>query len=287
MPYTVAVSFDTFYENINLSGDHRDIANTRRDAIVSILKNNFDVLDSFATGSIPRYTALKNGADLDVIVVLHFGKHIKNKKPSEVLQSVRDVLAEYRTNVRKNGQAVTLHYTTWPSVDIVPAAHLVDDAGEVTSYKIPNMNEEEWIITNPKTHSENILEKARVCGPLFRRVITMVKHWNSKHSEYLQSYHIEVLAMQAFNDKMTDVTWNIYSFFDKASKLIVNPLWYQGSQADKYLSYSDRMEAKSRLETARDKSRDAWYETYGERNNNEAAIVLWRQLFGEEFPAYG
>ena len=47
--------------------------------------------------------ALTGNADLDVFVVLHFGKHIKNKLPSQVLQSVQDSLGEYR----KNGQAVT------------------------------------------------------------------------------------------------------------------------------------------------------------------------------------
>lgn len=84
MPYTVAVSFDTFYQNINLSGDHRDTANRRRDGIVSMLKKNMTVIESFSSGSIPRYTALKGHADLDVMVALHYSKHIKDKKPSEV-----------------------------------------------------------------------------------------------------------------------------------------------------------------------------------------------------------
>ena len=157
MPYTVAVSFDTFYQNINLSGDHRDTANRRRDDIVSTLKKKLHVIESFSSGSIPRYTM-----------------HIKGKKPSEVLQEVRDTLSEYRTNVRKNGQAVTLYYKTWPNVDIVPCSRVVDDDGNVTSYSIPDMNTEQWITSKPKNHTANMTSRAGTCGSNFRKTITTV-----------------------------------------------------------------------------------------------------------------
>ena len=35
MPYTVSASFDKFYSNINLSGDHRSTANKKRNDIIS------------------------------------------------------------------------------------------------------------------------------------------------------------------------------------------------------------------------------------------------------------
>lgn len=88
MPYTVAISFDKFREHIELSGDHRETATARKDRVVSLLKNDFEILDAFATGSIPRFTAVRGHADLDVMVVLHYGKHIKDKTPLAVLQQV-------------------------------------------------------------------------------------------------------------------------------------------------------------------------------------------------------
>ena len=94
MPYTVTTSFDKFYENINLGGDHRATANGRRDDIVSTLSKTFTIVDAFSAGSIPKYTALRAHADLDVILVLNWTKHIKDKTPTEVLQSVRNALAE-------------------------------------------------------------------------------------------------------------------------------------------------------------------------------------------------
>jgi tRNA nucleotidyltransferase (CCA-adding enzyme) len=88
MPYTVPASFNKFIENVSLTGDHKETATARKDRVVPLLSNSFTILDAFATGSIQRGTALKTIADLDVMVVLHWSKHIKGKSPEQVLQDV-------------------------------------------------------------------------------------------------------------------------------------------------------------------------------------------------------
>lgn len=287
MALTVEAAFNSFYENINLSGDHRQTANTRKDDVVDTLKKDFEVLDAFATGSIPKFTALKSTADLDVMVVLHYSKHIKNKTPTQVLQSVRDSLAEYRTNVRKNGQAVTLYYKTWPNVDIVPVSRTTNDDGSVNYYSVPNANDESWIKARPKKFANEIDAKATECGQNFRRIIKMIKHWNLVHSEYLSGYHIEALALHVFSGNLDDTPWNIFQFFEKARPLLQSSLWYELGFADDYLSYTDRQEALKRFDTAISKSRDAWHLTYNTNNDHRKAIELWKQIFGDKFPAYG
>ena len=67
MAYTVAASFDKFRQNIELTSDHRETATRRANSIVSLLDGDFDILDAFPSGSIPRYTAVRGYADLDVI----------------------------------------------------------------------------------------------------------------------------------------------------------------------------------------------------------------------------
>ena len=59
MAYTVPYSFDLFFDNINLGGDHRSDAATRRDDLVSLIENDFEILEAFPTGSIERYTAVR------------------------------------------------------------------------------------------------------------------------------------------------------------------------------------------------------------------------------------
>lgn len=287
MPYTVRASFDAFYENINLSGDHRETANTRRDDIISTLGKTFTIIESFSAGSIPKYTALKNHADLDVIVALHYGKHVKDKTPTQVLQSVRDALSDWRTGVRKNGQAVTLHYKTWPNVDIVPVSRTTNDDGSVLHYSVPDSNTNSWIKSKPKTHAADIERKSSGCGYNFRRIIKMIKHWNKIHGDYLQSYHIEVLALKVFDSNIDDTTWNVFQFFDKARSLLASNLWHDLGFADDYLKWSDRQEVLKRFDTAIDKSRSAWHKTYGDNSDHKGAIEIWKQIFGEKFPSYG
>lgn len=287
MSYTVEASFDAFYEGINLGGDHRETANKRRDDIVNRLGKTFSILEAFSTGSIPKYTALKGNADLDVIVALHYGKHIEGKTPTQVLQAVRDALAEWRTGARKNGQAVTLYYKTWPNVDIVPVSRTTNDDGAVLHYNVPDSNTDTWIKSKPKTHAADIEKKSSGCGYNFRRIIKMIKHWNKIHSDYLQSYHIEVLALKVFDSNLDDTPWNVFQFFDKARPLLESSLWHDIGFADDYLSWSDRQEVLKRFDTAINKSRLAWSKTYDDGNDHKGAIEIWKQVFGDKFPSYG
>jgi|ETNvirnome_2_130_1030620.scaffolds.fasta_scaffold00016_49 SMODS domain-containing protein len=287
MPYTVAVSFDQFYSSINLSGDHRKTANKRRDRLVSLLGNHFDILEAFPSGSVSRFTALSGHADVDVMVALHFGKHIKGKTPDQILKSVRDALGEYETGVRRNGQAVTLKYKTWPDVDIVPASR-VSDNGRVLGYEIPNSNTGNWISTNPKVHSADVEAASRLRGPNFRKAIKMVKWWNKAHSDYMQSYHIEVVALHAWSYEIDDLSWALTRWFDQAVELVQSPLFHDRGIVDGYLTYNSRQELLKRLETAKTLAQSAWFATYGENDDHKTAITKWRQLFGGyPFPEYG
>ncbi len=286
MPYTVAVSFDKFISNISISGNQQSTSTSRRESVVSLLKKDFDILESFATGSIPKRTAVR-GSDLDVMVVLHYGKHIKDRLPSQVLQTVQKTLSGYTTSVRRNGQAVTLKFKTWPDVDIVPVSRTVNDDGTVNHYDVPNMNNETWIDSRPKLHAANIADRASSYGPEFRRTIRIIKWWNKQHRGYLQSYHIEVLAFKILTGSFSGYPWAVYNFFDEASKLVESSLWHDTGYVDNYLSYSDRQEALKRLRTARSKASDAWYKTYGSNDDHKGAIEIWKQIFGDQFPAYG
>src|SRR5690606_18879778 len=131
-----------------------------------------------------------------------------DKTPTQVLQSIRNSLAEWQTNTRRNGQAVTLSYVTWPDADIVPVGRVMDLHGNFQHYNVPNSINGTWIPSRPKELAATIEAKSTECGPFFRRMIKMAKHWNRIHSDYLTSYHIEVLAIRAINGKKNDLTWD-------------------------------------------------------------------------------
>jgi hypothetical protein len=96
------------------------------------------------------------------------------------------------------------------------------------------------------------------------------------------------MALKAFNyGKLSDYPWDVYKFFDAAHDLAGSYLWHEEAFADDYLDSSTREKVVTRLKTARDKASDAWYLTYGNKNEHEKAIRIWRQIFGSKFPAYG
>jgi hypothetical protein len=286
VPYTVTVSFDRFIENISLTGDQGTTARTRRDRIVELLSDGFVISEAFPTGSLVRGTGLKGKSDVDVIVALHYGQHIKGKTPRRVLESVREHLSQYRAQLtKKNGQAVTLYFDTWPNVDIVPATQVTTASGAVSHYEIPDMNRGIWLESNPKLHDGPM----RQLSTQARQRIRMIKTWNEAHSAYLQSFHIDVMAL-ATAAPTNDWPWDVFKSFEAAAAMIDGPLYHPtgaSGRVDDYLNAVDRANVKTRLERARDLARDAWYAVYPPNDNQAEAIRIYRIIFGERFPAYG
>jgi len=279
MPYTLPVAFDQFLENISLKGTHTDTAESRRDRLVSLLGNAFTILDTIPTGSIIHETGLRGHADLDIIVVLHFGRHVQGKTPEQLLEDVRLALAGKSTMVKKNGQAVTLYYTTWPNVDIVPASRVDNADGTVNHYAIPDMTHNRWLQAYPRTHNQAMAE----ASVRRKQLIRMLKSWNRAHSELMSSFHLEVLVMS-----LPDVTleWpsEIHYFFNKAAAILAVPLYYPRNttnRVDDYLTSLDRMFVRDRLGSARDR------ELTAQGASAEEAMRLYRIIFGDDFPAYG
>jgi hypothetical protein len=279
------MSFDRFLQNISLTGDHSTTARTRRDRIVELLSDGFTICEAFPTGSLVRGTGLKGRSDVDVIVALHYGRHIEGKSPRKVLDSVRDHLSQYRAQLtKKNGQAVTLYFETWPNVDIVPATQ-VTMAGAVSHYEIPDMNRGIWLRSNPKLNDGPM----RQLSTQARQRIRMIKTWNEAHSGYLQSFHIEVMALQTAAST-NDWPWDVFKSLEAAATLIDGPLYHPAGasgRVDDYLSAVERASAKTRLERARDLARSAWYAVHPPNDDHAEAIRIYRMIFGERFPAYG
>lgn len=283
MPYTVATSIDRFLTNISLRGSHEATAEARRKHLVELLERKLEILDTISTGSIVHDTGLIGAADLDIIAVLHYGKHIKDRTPKAVLQSVRDCLGDASAIVKKNGQAVTLYYKSWPNVDVVPASRIKNNDGSISHYDIPDMDRGVWIETRPRTHN-NAMAAASARR---RALIRMVKTWNRAHSELMQSFHISVLVLT-----LPEITqswpYEIMYFFEKAVAAIDDPIYHPGgktTRADSYLDTATRREIKERLRSAHSWAAGAFSAIA--RQDEREAIRLYGLLFGGKFPAYG
>jgi len=283
MAWTTEGAFDIFHTLINLPGDHRDAANARRDWVIQRLRGGgMNVLDAITMGSIPRLTALEGHADVDVMAVLHYGQHISGHTPAQVLMATKTALGIGAGSIRRNGQAVTITFQSWPNVDVVPAARLGHE-GRVTGFEIPDMNRGEWLPSNPPQHGRDMAAAASVRGPNFRQVIKMLKDWNRRQTVRLQSYHIEVIALQLDVD-WSDHSWPIYQWFEAAQPAI-GWLWHADADVSAYLSYDQANKARAQLLAAHGIALQGWHNSYNGKDRE--AIIAFRSIFGLRFPNYG
>jgi hypothetical protein len=202
-----------------------------------------------------------------------------------------DHLGEYNAQlVKKNGQAITLYFKTWPNVDIVPAYRVMvtqNDKKTVSHYMIPDMERGTWIRTEPHHRASN-MTKAFARAPALPRLIRMLKEWNRVHSAYMQSFHIEAIARK-LEPNADDWSWWVLQGFERLATVAKQPLIYpkaSGQQIDAYLSWDDRRELLNRLETAYDRAGFAWWSTYKGRSDHKTAIEEYQRIFGDRFPAY-
>ena len=280
MPYLVSTSFGCLLEDLTIPSDQRRLAEARRVAVSALLAKSFEVLDAFSTGSIPRQTGLKGTSDIDAMTVLHFGKHVDGRSPIRLLESVRDVLADYNARiVRKNGQAVTLYFATWPNVDIVPAKRVTLANGGHALY-IADGNAEEWIPTDPVGHDRAML----AASDKVRQLVRVMKCWNRAHSEYMTSFDIQRTALATwineFDTAEASWPWMVKSFFEKAIELT-------GPATTMSIGYNLEtwVGLRARLERGKELALDAWYQAH--TGNFEASIERCRIIFGDKFPAHG
>ena len=286
MALTAEAAFFAFDDRLELSGNYEALAADRAEHLMELLGDDFDIVEAFPSGSIPRGTAVSGLADLDVIVVLEEWEW-RGELPSDVLQRVRDCLGASKTNVRKNGQAVTLNYKSWPKVDVVPAGRVLGSNGRTNHLLIPNMHDETWIKSKPRLHSRTIEERTDWSGFRFLDIIRMLKWWNYRHGGLLQSFHIEVLALRTLPGSLDDYSWPIFKFFDDGAALLREPLRWHGGLADGYMTPKTRTAAVNRMRAAATKASEAWFLTYNGRTRHREAIEIWQQLFPGRFPSYG
>jgi hypothetical protein len=283
--WTIDTAFDQFHVTISLLGDHRAAANTRKDWLLGQLRPRLQVVDAFAFGSITKQTALSGHADVDILVQLHYGAHIKDRKPSAVLLTLKTALGPGAGEVRRNGQAVTVRFKSWPNIDVVPACGIRDSDGKTVSYEIPDMRREVWLDTDPKAHARRITAAASVRGPNFRRVIKMMKDWNRRQPKRLQSYHVEVIAIDTSSD-WDDLGWSLLQFC-RTARAQLGFHWYDGSDVTGYIDWATRPVLDSQLAQAESLALTGWLATYNGRSDHQTAITTFKRMFGLRFPSYG
>lgn len=149
-------------------------------------------------GSAGRDTIIRPVDDIDVLAVFANagGRFDRSARDSRrVLYRVTEALGDCHVEVvGARGQVVRMFYQRPPQVDI--AAVFRRGKG---GYLLPR-GDGRWLTTDPDRHERWLNERNAAAGHQLKPMIRLLMRWNREHSARLKSFHLEVLAANAFSD---------------------------------------------------------------------------------------
>ena len=294
MATTITQSFVRLRQNLEITDLQASVVSTRQNSVRKVLDAELSVLDSFLTGSYARNTMIAplKESDVDIFAVLdskyfHNYNNGQNGGQAGLLDLVKRALLRTYTStpdISRNGQAVTIRFVDF-NVDVVPAFNR-----QGGGYLIPNSLDQSWIGTDPKKHVELVSASNKVHANNFVPLVKMIKGWNKNSSQYFNSFHLEVLALQVLQGvTITDFPSGVRYFFDKARSLVsqknLDPSGY-GGDVGSYINTQDKIQnAVAKFQLAYERAVKA--EDFERRGYTKDAIDMWIKIFGDYFPAYG
>jgi len=294
----VAEGFEGFQEKVDADPKQVRTARDRRDVFESALGSDGDVIEIVRSGSLERRTQLRPVHDVDLIVVYDANEHPEwgnagdsacdavvhtGSRVSSLLgvstgthtRLVRQVNVADRNRSAKcfvdppeQDDAFT--------VDVMPALRQPDG-----TLLIPNCGQRRWETADPEYL---VREVARLEAEwaLWVPTVRTLKSWRLSVPGKVKSLVMEVLALTCLPTTL-DRPEALREFFTAAAVAVnagvSDPAGYCGLiQHDLDVSTLRR-----ELERARDLARQA---CAADRNGEtDAALGIWQELFGEDFPA--
>lgn len=197
MTRSLANAFDEFLRSIEIPPEQRKRADQQKNTVRSQLDGRLKLDDVFLSGSYGRRTAIRPLHDIDLFVVLNEHVHgaLRSQGPSACLDLILGALrSAYPGHVSMRPQRRSVNMTINDiGYDVVPAFAIDRDI-----HIIPDVDRQNWIKTNPRKHSDLCKEADRKAGGMLNRLVKAAKHWNVEHGKNLSSFHLEVMAYEAF-----------------------------------------------------------------------------------------
>ena len=293
MAISIPQGFQTLKANLEITGLQAETVSTRQQNIRKVVESGLTVVDSFLAGSYRRNTMIAplSEADIDVFMVLnnqYFYNYDsgKNMGQAGLLDLVKRTLRATYTktpDISRSGQAVTIRFDDF-MVDVVPMFNRKGGG-----FLIPNSVSSKWIETDPLKHVEIFSASNTAHAGDLIPLIKMLKAWNKNIGQHFRSFHLEVLALQIFNNvTISDFPSGVRYFFDKGREKIkfqtADPAGMPGDIGGYISTPTQIQEAVEKFQTGFDRAIKA--EDYARRGYASEAVEFWRKIFGNYFPPY-
>lgn len=299
MALTVKQAFAGYKSNLEITDRQESLVGTRRGNVVKALAANLTlhpdqpslVMGSWDRRTLTRY--LREG-DVDVMVVLHHGKHKDWDTPEGTVRALDRFKAilqaqeAYRnTPMRRDRNCITMQFAEF-RLDVVPA--FLNQAGY---YKIPDSVRRRWVATNPFTFAGKITTVNQSMADTFVPLTKMVKGWNRHQGWPIRSFHLECMLYGHYRGYTKAHTYSstLRRFFQELPGYLRAPCT-DPVRGDRVDTYFDNVALESRRQIAVRKAQAAAKAANEamaaeEAGKEEKAIRIWKGLLGEFFPTYG
>jgi hypothetical protein len=295
---TIEQAFRQFASNLELTDRQAGLISTRRANVVDVLRKQISlhptdvpkVIGSWDRSTMTKY--LSEG-DVDVLVVLHYGKNKQwNTSDGTVacLDRVRSILADaYRnTTIRRDRNCITMRFSEF-RLDVVPAFRY-----EQGYYEIPDSVRKEWVPTNPFEFAKGVtrVNKNNLDGK-FVPLIKMMKSWNRNVGWPIRSFHLECMMYHRYKTYEQGYTYpSMLKVFFEALPGYLGGACYDPVQGDRLDTYLDNDSSPTLREIAIRKAKKAATdaaEAYEDQEKYAPVVSIgeWKALMGDFFPSYG
>lgn len=290
MKRTVDSSFAKLDENLNLDPSVRLKAQNLHNTIREDLTKAGLIAGSFLQGSFARKTMLKPLKDVDIVCLLppYRWEALRGPDgPGKAMESFKAPIVDRWPDVQFDagdepaGKAlrVTLQGVDF-TIDLVPAFDQEDDY-----VLIADRFEGTWEPSNTRIQLKKVSDRNQATGGRFVHQVREAKQLTKHHDEleFVSGIVVESLAYAVIGRELPDKV-AIALFLDHARDAVRGPVLEPSGEDDvtaKWTSEERQTAARVYAQASRKAAEAFALERAGDM---DAAIDVWRSLFGDSFP---
>lgn len=289
---TIPQAFDTLRRDLELTEAQRKAAKAQKDRFSEHLKQRL-ALDAQKqvklSGSFRRATSIRKLNDIDLLAVLDGTQHgdLVERHPDEAMTLVADAIdAAYpnKSRPRLQDHTVCVEFSgTGITFEVAPALRRPGGVG----YFIPEKSSNGWIETHPDAHRGHLKQANEWAGGKLVPLVKMAKLWKRDQDVKITSFHLEMMACEAFNGAPASYPDGLAALFDFCAGRVLDrlpPPGGIGPDIDARLTDADRLRLSKRFGEAAAQAREAIERA---ASSTAEAHWLWRELIGQRYPERG
>jgi len=272
---SVEHAFEEMVQSLDLTEGERTSADEHKGSVLEALKERLGPREVFISGSFGRNTCIRPLHDIDLFVVLNEDPECADK-PRAWLRRVQDALEDaYDAETRPQRRSINIVFDSGLGFDVLPA--LQTPGG----YRIPDVDEDRWIPTNPRAHRERCDQANERAGQKLKPLVKVLKHWHRDNAPAAPSFLLEAVSWEAFSSPPRSYPEGLAHLFafcgDRLALSVPNPMAI-GPDLDAELGDTNRTQLRDRLRGAARDARRALAEA--REGNVSEAHRIWRELLG-------